>query len=296
MGELNITFGGICVNMHRIVPGVPMRTVLPWATDIRFGQIRIPVPEGGSRQVGYYLFPHIATYRTQMLGSTSTPLFGVHMTVANPKPQPFCFDGNGYFLSDFKKDVEPATDVVFEGNAAAYFDIHGGRVWTEGAEDEMRYTRAVIKTEGTPRVRLTSLPGTFSPVDDEIETDQLFVTNLDLQSATEDSPFDFLLNYLVMKGGIPHELDKLTPGLYGDIVTITTDRLGERIKALGLLIETQGLVSGWRQAVSKGDEPGAPPLRWKKAPEWDLGIAAKLAVDPVPLDPSCSTGNAGHGG
>jgi hypothetical protein len=295
VGELNITFAGVCTSIYNIVPGVPMRTVLPNALAVRFGAIKIPGADGHLHNVEYYLMPHLPMIRDRLRGGNHLPLTGYYLTVSNAKPQPFCRTPGGFSLGEFVKDVALDPDVVFEGNAAAYFDVFGGRVWTEGNKEENLITRVCIRTEGTPRISITPLPGTIMPLDAEpsIETDELYVTNLDFEAATEDAPFDFLLNYLVAKGGIPKVLSRRTPGLPPEPKRLTMIHLGERLKALGTLIETEGTVSGWRAAVKRGDEPG--PLPKPASPGQDVGsFTGKLAtmtIDPVPFNQSCSPGS-----
>ena len=295
MGELNITFSGACVNMFGIVPGVPMRTVLPNALAVRFGVIQVPWLGDQIRNAEYYLMPHLALLRE---GRFATPTFltGYHLTVTNARTQMLCREGQGFSLYEYLPDLELAANVVFEGNAMAYFDIFGGRVWTEGSGIfEPRVTRVCIKTEGTPRISVTALPGNILPVPFPlIETNELFISNLDYEPALEDASFDFLLNYLVSRDGIPVRLSKRVPGMPEEPTELTMIHLGQRLKALGTLVETQGTVSGWHAAVDRGDEPepvfGAlrsPVSRGN--PSSLLGQLAGLTIEPVSYNVSCST-------
>jgi hypothetical protein len=290
--ELKITFQGVCTSVFGVVPGVPMRTVLPNAMAIRFGAVKVPGSDGAPHNVDYYLMPHIPLIRDRMTNGRHLLLDGLYMKIVNAIPQPFCWEPGGYSLTEFRNDVQLSSNVVFEGNAAAYFDVFCGRVWTEGAEDEPFTTHVSIKTEGPPRISIKSLPGAITQFETEqtIDTGELWVTNLDVQAAVEDTQFDFLLNYLVAAGGIPKELHKRTPGMSPQPNRLTLAHLGERLKALGTLIETGGTVSGWRGAQGEGDEPGF--LR-TGVPDEDrnalTGTLAKFAIDPVSLDPSCST-------
>jgi hypothetical protein len=197
---------------------------------------------------------------------------------------------HGYSLTSFKKDIRLSSEVVFEGLAMAYFDILGGRVWTDGRDDEPRVTRVSVRTEGKPIVSIAPLAGTTMPVNETLETDELYVTNLDFDAPSEDTHFDFLGNYLVAKGGIPLVLDERTPGMPIEPNRLTMAHLGERLKAFGLLVETEGTVSGWRKSVERGQEPGlGSPVG--SDPGWIYGLGghvAKHAIDPVPLNPSCS--------
>lgn len=300
MGELNITFSGICVSLHSgIVPGVPMRTVLPNALAVRFGVVKIPDQDNFLHNVTYYLMPHLAIAKDKIVGGRARLLTGQYFVVTNAKDQPLCRDGNGGFsLNEFAPSVQLAPDVVYEGNALAYFDIYGGHVWTEGGGDDARVTRVAIKTNGTPRLRISPLPGNVEPWggDTEIETEELYISNLDVEAATEDYQFDFLMNFLVAKGGIPQKLSKRTPGMMADPKPLTLHHLGERLKALGTFVETWGTVRGWREAVLRGDEP--EPSRNQTVIHQTYGeitslgdLVEKGAIDPVPFDPSCSTSN-----
>jgi hypothetical protein len=291
VAELNITFSGICTHIHRLVPGVPMRTVLPDATALLFGVVRIPGADGALRNAYYYLMPHVAKIRDSLNNPGWQHLLtGHYLKVINAKQQPFCREPGGFSLTEFKKDVALSPDVVFEGNAMAYFDIFGGRVWHEGTGNEPRTTRVCIKTEGTPQLLIAPLPGTVLPVEKvvPIETHELYVSNLDLEAATEDSQFDFLMNYLVAKGGIPSQLHQRTPGMNPDPSALTLFRVGERMKALGTLIETQGTVSGWRAAQRRGDEPGSLGIDSPSGGDPFPGTRAIGSIDPVPFDQSCS--------
>lgn len=293
MAELNITFAGTCVNLFDIVPGVPMRTVLPNAMDIRFGAVKIP-SDPGLRDAAYYMMPHIPIARDRVVGGNHRILTGSYLRILNAKNQKLCRTPGGFSLSQYVKDFALNPLVVYEGYAAAYFDIFGGRVWTEGREGGAKTTRVSIKTEGTPVISVCPLPGTILPLELEgpIETHELHITNLDLEAATEDTHFDFLLNYLVAKGGIPRVLERRTPGMPSEPKELTMLHLGQRLKALGTLIETDGTVAGWHQAVKRGDEPGAPRRIISPPPHGAItDFIARHAIDPVPFNESCSPAN-----
>lgn len=313
MGELHIRFSGICVSLHRgVVPGVPMRTVLPNALQVRFGIVRIPSDDGFLHNVEYYLMPHLAVGTEQLLVGTPYQFNGQYIRVLNAKDQPLCRADGGYSLTEFKPDVQLDPDVVFGGNALAYVDIFGGRVWTEQeSEQHPATTHVVVKTHGTPRVGIWSLPGNVQPwagdttanapiresIETAIETNELYISNLDLEGAAEDFQFDFLLNFLVARGGIPQQLSKRTPGMTGEPKALTLNRLGERLKALGTLIETEGgTFAGWQASVREGDEPEphrplpiTPPV--SRQDQTLVGKIAKRGILPLPFDPSCSTSN-----
>lgn len=298
MGELNITFSGICVGIHNIVPAVPLRVVLPDASALRFGMIQIPMDDGHPHDVEYYLMPHVAMIRDRLTAGRQMPLEGSYIRVLNAREQPYCCESAGeYRLSEFVSGLSYDSNVVLEGNAMAYFDIRGGRVWTEGEGNEPRTLHVCIRTEGKPRIGISPLPGAVAPVEleTEIDSEELYITNLDVEAAVEDVSFDFLLNFLVAKGGIPRALNRRTPGLPAEPAALTMTHLGERMRALGLLIETGGTVAGWSNSIEKGDEPG--PFRSlipaSGAPR-RVRLGDRLAsavIDPMAFDPSCSYGN-----
>ena len=294
MGELIISFQGVCVSLFDVVPGVPMRTVLPDAMAIRYGAVRIPMGlESSPRDVEYYTMPHIAIIRESLQHSQNFELRGQYLKVVNAKSQPLCREPGGYSLSQFKEGVRLSANVAFEGNAAAYFDIHGGTVWHEGGPDEPITTHVSIKTEGTPLLSISSLPGSLSRYEtvQPVNTGTLYVTNLDMQASVEDTQFDFLLNYLIAEGGIPKTLTERTPGMTRQANSVTHTHLGERLKAFGTLIETHGKFKDFHDAQLKGDEPGCLQLIPPPNHGADIGTLATFTIDPVAMDPSCSTSN-----
>lgn len=294
MGELNISFQGVCVSLFGVVPGVAMRVVLPDALSIRYGTVRIPMGlDSSPRDVDYYTMPHIAIIRESLVHGHNYQLTGQYLRVVNAIPQPLCREVGGYSLTQFKEGVQLSANVVFEGNAAAYFDIQGGRVWHEGGLDEPVTTHVSIRTDGTPLVSLSPLPGALSHYErvQPVETETLYVTNLDMQASVEDTQFDFLLNYLVAEWGIPKTLTERTPGMTRQANSVTHAHLGERLKAFGTLIETHGEVKGFHEAQLTGDEPGFLQLAPPSGQGGDIGTLATFTIDPVAMDPSCSTSN-----
>lgn len=287
MGELKIKFSGICTHLYCVVPGVPMRSVLPIATGVEFG-VLTPAYRPCDEPMFYYLMPHVAKVRDGSgPGAWEHILTGNYIRVTNAKDQQFRRTKGGFKLTDYVKDVNLSADVVFRGRAMAYFDIFGGRVWHEGGADEPSTTHVSISTDGPPEISITPFFDTPLPsTETRIVQDELSVTNMDVYPAGEDSQFDFLKNYLVVAGGLPTQLMKPTPGL-GDPTPLTLRRFGERLKGLGVFVETQGTVDGWRNAQAFGDERGNLPLTQLGANPF-LGALAPYTIDPVPLDQSCS--------
>lgn len=302
--QLTVTISGVCVNVFDYVPGVPMRTVLPDAMSVRFGSLLMPGDNKDYIDVSYYLMPHVATVRTSLLGGGQSigvgtengQLFGSYISVLNAKPQPFVrvAPEDGYKLGDYASQVHPSPDVVLNGRALAYFDCFGGTVQTLGSGNEPRTAQVTIVTEGTPRVSITSLPGTSTPVDSTpFETNELYISNLDLEPATEDAEFDFLLNYLVTQEGIPRVLTRRVPGLSPQPREFSLERLGERMRSLGLFLQTEGTVAGWQKSTHPPQllaAPGSSGSRSARRSALAREMAARV-IDPVPFDPSCSYGN-----
>ncbi|HEX3071257.1 MAG TPA: hypothetical protein VHX14_22020 [Thermoanaerobaculia bacterium] len=308
MAELNITFAGIITHLDGIVPGVPMRAVVPNALSVRFGEIWIPDPLTLlPHRKEYYLMPHVA-YISDARGSTPRRcglpqvVDGRYLKIVNAMGERLHFAHKGGFsLSEFVHDLRLDDDVVFGGNAACYFDIFRGCAWTEGEGNMPRTTRVRMETDGAPRLAIEAMPGSGPDVcgdyyEIEIQPNaagayELFVTNLDYDPATEYRNFDFLMNYLVAKGGIPRVLKKPTPGMPPDPEDLTMRYLGEKLKALGEFIKTDGgTVAGYLEAgggiklEDVSTNPAPSRARYSSLAErLTAGVQA-----PVPLDESCS--------
>ena len=297
---LNITFAGTCVHLHDLVPGVPMRTVLPRALEVHFGTIWIPEGDPCQPQPAmYYLLPHVPWIRTAATGDVGWMLNGQYLRIVNAVG-PYEPDlSNTFSLSHYVRKAELDEGVVFGGNAACYFDTSHGKVWTEGSGNEPRVTRVQVQTDGTPILHVAPLPGAYPAVeahDIPIKTNELFVTNLDFDPACEYRNFDFLLNYLVVKGGIPKVLTRRVPGMTPESQSVTLQRLGLRLKALGEAVTTFGTVllyklNGGAFSSPSGDQ--AKPLQSPPPGKGSLqdGAFPGLMIDPVPFDTSCSPGN-----
>jgi hypothetical protein len=305
--ELNITFAGIITHLDGIVPGVPMRAVVPNALSVRFGEIWIPDPLTLQlRRKEYYLMPHLA-YISDAGGSTSQPcglpqvVDGRYLKIVNATGDPLHFaNKEGFSLREFVYDLQLDDDVVFGGNAACYFDIFHGCAWSEGTGNEPRTTRVRMETVGLPRLGIAAMPGSGPDVcgDCEIEIQpnaagvyELFVTNLDYDPATEYRNFDFLMNYLVAKGGIPRVLKKPTPGMPPDPDELTMRYLGEKLKALGEFIRTEGGTVGGYSVAGGGIKVEGVSTNPAPSKARHSSLAERLTAGvqaPVPLDQSCS--------
>jgi hypothetical protein len=279
-----------------------MRTVLPDATSVRFGEVTFPSDDAndasGRRTVFYYIMPHVAWWRTHQTDNTGLPLMGQYMRVVNVvDDHQFQSTGEGFFrLREYAPSVKLDEDVVYEGNAACYFDISHGDVYTIGEGKGARQTCVTMRTHGTPIVHMARLPGAYPQAitgDYPIYSNELFITNLDLDPACEYANFDFLMNYLVVKGGIPKVLAKRTPGLTSDSSSATLHRMGVRLKALGEAVNTLGTVEGYLKSGTINAPKCVPPLPADAPSPFQMSVDGSDSVrfpiqDPVPFDQSCS--------
>jgi len=302
--ELNITFAGICTHFDDIVPGVPMRTVLPNALSVRFGEVWIPEPDNQPpRRASYYLMPHVAYIQDQLLSGPPKQcglpqvLDGRYLKVVNATGERLHFANKaGFSLSEFVPHFHFDEDVVLGGYASCYFDIFHGCAWTEGTGNDPRITKVRMETDGTPILAISRLPGAAPSAcgdyyEVKVPSGELYVSNLDYDTATEYRNFDFLFNYLVAEGGIPRILKQPTPGMPRDPSGLTMRYLGEKLKALGEYIKTDsGTVHGYCASggIIKTEEA---PARRTTSKANDLALSERIGRSvqaPVPLDQSCS--------
>ena len=297
MDELTITFSGICTTLHDIVPGVPMRAVLPYASNVYFGFVFVPQPNNQPpRKSIYYLMPHIATVHDQVVGGRQELLAGYSMTVANAIGDPLTWSGGAFRLREFVSDLRLDDAVVFGGYAAAYFDLSRGCAWSEGSGDEMRLTRVRVQTNGTPCVRMVPMPDTrgLKTIEWYVDSHELFVSNSDFDPALADGKYDFLMNYLVAAGGLPSNLSQPVPGMTFDPPELTLETFGRKLKALGIMLETMGSVLGYRN--SGGTICVDPPSRKGgiaslRAIREGLDETSLYVQAPQNLSVSCSPGS-----
>jgi len=231
MGQLTVTFSGVCTHFSKVVPGVAHRVVLPNASNFHFGIVRMP-PTGS--MVGYYIQPHYAVLKTtSTLGnplpsvdnamSNGTIFAGASLKIPNATGD-LSYDPT-YFqsvksLSDFVPAFTPSQDVVFSGRAACYFDFGNGLVQPSPASGGAMGVAVTVQTNGRPQLTVTPFE-TGVPVDIssflEVNDDhaEITVANLEVDPdpAIEDVPFDYMLNYLTSQTGIPPMLTAQTPGM-----------------------------------------------------------------------------------
>lgn len=299
MGQLTITFAGImthfydCIPVASVAANIPMRTVLPDTLGINMGVVKREQNETRSNQpleIGYYLMPHvtvISDVSNIVDGSNYIPLLGAHMQLANEVTAAFVpppFD-DGYHLKDYVSDLKISWDVVQNGNANGYFDIFSGTASVLGIKNDPASplkTQVIIETDGTPLLNIKPFMGSpmnlskhpFLNADGQwpLPNGELWVTNHDFDSGTEDVPIEFLLNYLVAEGGLPRVLAKNIPGMTDELSPLTLALLGKRLKDLGEMVET----------YHPPTNPTAPAVLTRESLALS-GIARR-----VDLDQSCS--------
>lgn len=255
MSSLTITFKGICVHFHGVVPGVPHRVVLPNASAVRFGILRLPPGDGEpGHEAAFYTMPHLAVIGDPDPQGFNLLLNGSHVQVVNAVGADFAWrEGSEFALAQYVPQFAFSEEVVFGGNAACYFDVFHGVGFSQGTGNEPRTTVVEMETDGPPRIRITPFQQssiTVPPQEKTIDSGQLVVSNLDVDAAVEDAPFDFLLNYLVARNGIPTDLTKLTPGMPADPTPLTLQELGGKLQDLGETIARGQLLQSRLQAVS----------------------------------------------
>jgi hypothetical protein len=282
--QLTITFRGICVHFHDIVPGVPHRVVLPNASAVRFGIVTMPPsPVMGPSQMPYYLMPHLAVLGDPTDCCPPVLLNGAHVQVVNAVgPDAKWVEGDEFAIAKYVPRFAFSEEVVFGGRAACYFDIFNGTGTSVGTGNNPRSTVVTISTVGPPRIRITPFPEsnmTGLPTEMKIDSGMLNVSNLDFVPPDEDAPFDFFLNYLVARNSIPTLLAERTPGLPAIPPKMTFAKVGDELISLGEAVAGVGELVGNKlqsltELIANGGRPSDEVLR----------VITKMVVD----NPSCS--------
>lgn len=261
MTMLTVNFHGICVNFVNVIPGIPHRVVLPDALNVRFGTVRI----GEQPEAAYYLLPHFAFIRTEPTSEIAgdagfvQPVHRVHIRILNATRPPAMeypplHDVVPYSLSRYAGDTMTFSDeVVLGGRAACYFDFDQGIVRYNATERGARYTSVEVETDGPPEILIRSFPRSSGVVESEqitLDAQMLTVGNVDFDPPAEDDYFDFLLNYLVARNGIPEVLDLPAPGMPSHLQSASPQRIA---KALHALAERIAGRSGYGEWVTKDE-------------------------------------------
>lgn len=230
MGQLTFAFHGVCTHFRKIVPGIPHRVVLPNAGALQYDTVFV---ESLQLRLYYYAMPHLATFRIvngeQSRLNVGRALVrgdvfdGVRIEVANPLGHEMIYDStyedNIKHLQDYVPNYSYSDEVVQNGRAACYIDLHAARMVKAFVDGQATTVTATILTDGAPALHVT--PFFNSPqilhrlqlADDPEANVHLQVHNFSALCEHVDSNFDFLLHYLTAKGGIPRVLTKPTPGL-----------------------------------------------------------------------------------
>lgn len=225
MATLTIRFAGICTHFRDVVPGVPHRVVLPNATALRFGQVDL---EWSGDTANYYLTPHfpflstggnpnVLTLTGLMSGGSLQAAVGLQIinAVGQPVSHLSTYDQLTPSIRTYVSNYQYSEEVVTGGRAACYFDVFNGRV---SAEKPGVVPRVVIEmeTDGPPQLQVTPLrcgAKNAPRATVTLDTDELWVANVEIDKRDDDAPFDYLLHYLTERAGIPRRLMKDTPGM-----------------------------------------------------------------------------------
>jgi hypothetical protein len=277
MSTLTIILSGICTQFHDdilgLADGFVHRAVFPDALNIRLGGLRLP----DDTVSAYYFMPHLCYVTDGRPGTLRLPLAGAKLTVPNATGPHYSFAGDPRFsLSRYV--IQPQLDdtVTTGERAMCYFDFHyGAFTMRRDFDDGPTYTQVTIETDGTPILRIEPF-GSNTHDDVAIDSGQLVVTNLDYQTDLADVQYDFLLNYLVLRGGIPNKIVANPPGLV-EYFQLTLPKLGNRLVLLGQKIAREG-------GINLGAGGQADTLRALIEPL----VASLSSRDPVPDNQSCS--------
>lgn len=215
---LTVHFRGICTHFRGVVPGVPHRTVIPDASPMRSGRVKV-----GDRPVEQYTlpphYPVIGADKIEIPGFIEKRKIvnGVRMEIVNAIG-PLCYDKEEFeripALADYVDQYRPSTEVVHGGRARCYFDVFRGHVSSELRGKE-RHATIKMWTDGKPVLQVTPLvfepPQSPSVWTFELDSDTLVFMNGTKACGGPYSSHDFLLNYLTEQGGIPHAVSSDFP-------------------------------------------------------------------------------------
>ncbi|HET8774265.1 MAG TPA: hypothetical protein VFP80_10755 [Thermoanaerobaculia bacterium] len=239
MGSLTVHFRGICTHFSHRVPGIPHRVVLPDATPLRFGFVDIPNARGG---LPYVLPPHLAILRVRgerhqrnlkVPGAMENGIIfeGLRLQVVNATEDRVVYSPEYcevVRLAHFVDGYQFSDEIVLGGRASCYFDVTAGCVMPDVARNtEIAGVMIKIKTHKKPVLLASPFfqdppigsaqqtergPTSFTiklPPGDDVK---LIVGNIGPGCCDGGADgFDFLLNYLTLKGGIPRQLKNQPP-------------------------------------------------------------------------------------
>jgi hypothetical protein len=208
---------GVAVHLVGVIPGVPCRVVMPDATASYIYE-------------GHILDRHFTSL--QWVDPTTSeqikiPYFRHHVTVGDPViDQDFQLDQSMaglYQLTHWVPNLQLSSEVIYAGRAAIYFDIFYGKLSVHqlNAPAGALYTRLTIETEEDDPPTLITVPFHYASVDFEpmppLPKPWVFPAGVDevsfvnMGDSCNESDYDFALNFLVTRGGIPRGLQDL-PG------------------------------------------------------------------------------------
>ena len=234
MATLNVTFKGISTHFRDVVPGIRHRTVLPDATALRFGYVHLGWL---GMNLPFYSLPHFPMLLTPPgiprptvdgVIEDGAIYMGAHLKVINEVGDGVEYTpsyDNGFSLMSYTPQYSYSDDVVFGGRAACYFDTQSGVVETAQHGPNLAQNVAITMiTDGPPQLQVT--PFSYRPTRAKttivtlqndpttpIDVYELTVANIDLSPGHDDVQFDFILNYLTGRGGIPETITAPLPGL-----------------------------------------------------------------------------------
>ncbi len=219
MPTVRIYFQGVAVHLIGAVPGVPCRVVLPDATASYLYPTKGP---DGMEEV-HVLDRHFTSIRWQIPGGEDTmPIFRQYFTPGNPVTgQDFKLDPSMamlYHLDNWVPNLQLSSEVVYSGRTAAYFDIfYGTLACHELVVGGPLFTSLTIEMQDNPF--LITVPFHYASFDFQpdpptpkpwpLPANDITVANSGEGCA--ESRYDFALNFLVTRGGIPSGLKDL-PG------------------------------------------------------------------------------------
>jgi hypothetical protein len=249
MGELTITFSGICGHYTGVVPGVPHRVVMPDASGVHFGMVSTPGGNAGL-PMAYCLLPHQVIWMT---GPVDNPdqrpnfLAPSRLRVVNAVDSKMDYMSSYCEtvprISDYVPRFNYSRDVVLGGRAAAYFDIFGGTVTALTSCKGVVTVLITMETEGAPVLGVTPFALDGSSVKEQsitLESNELTIANSDIETQNEDKTFDFLLHYLAAEEGLPLVLRQATPGM-GDVPKGQSwHDMADALRGLACVVEHHG--------------------------------------------------------
>ncbi len=257
--SLTLKFAGICTHFKNVVAGVPHRVVLPDCSEFRTGLLTVAgeTPE----PVRYYIVPHFASLAMARPRDTNLSIpgliadgylqQGIRIQVINAVDEEMSYRGHTRSVTEFMPNYNFASDVVLDGRAACYVDLHGGTLTTYRHCEGAIWVSAQLETDGPPELLVTPLrpngPARSHRLrlcaEDAPREVVLQVRNLEEDSerpaANDLEVYDYLLHFLTARGGIPTAIDRPTPGMPPQLRSATAEEIGRALTMLGSVLEAR---------------------------------------------------------